>query len=632
MHIGGWLSDEGKAYLDLSLQVDTPEEAHELSRKYGQLAFYDVAKGDVVNVMTEADQLKWEQENNVGATRKAFHGRSRVGDVDGGGIGSGGNRNVRSHGGATGDRSGAATVDGQGESQCSVFSQFAAEFKRVVGELSKKYSPVNKSMAIDQVAKKITEFEGVIDVGRLGNRLIVNLGDWCGKSEQEEIDRMCAECGCEVQYEDECGHLEEVYPGCQLVKSFKDHEWKRFRWQVSQMNKEWREELHPRGDDGRFIDKLAMDEAAKDPAKASLLFARVTDDDNRQKLIDALKARGMDENAIKSAIAGIPQQPKPKRTLVVPERSPTDSVKVEDGRQVISQSKDWRDWNASAESIEGMDKATMKAALAKLELPPPLPNDPKMYFNMNKAHMVVDAHFLTSEKEFEQESAENAAKLMGLAAVGNAGKRDPIKVTMKNGVLTIVDGNATTNAAKANNCHVAVEIVPSDPSNWFKPEELKTKETPKPLSAQASYDEHAKAANENMDESEDSFRSVLDFGRGLSAAMSGQLLDYERSLEVAAQNDFDPIVVFGPIKTAESAERKVKAKYKGDYKQLGDVVRGSVIVDRLDKIGPTMAVLRREAEERGWKVAPGSGENKFENPTPAGYMDASLSLLAPNVR
>lgn len=75
VHIGGWLDDsDGKVYLDLSLRVDDEKTAHELSTKYGQLAFYDVKNGKVITTMTQEQQLQWEKENNVGAKRQASNG------------------------------------------------------------------------------------------------------------------------------------------------------------------------------------------------------------------------------------------------------------------------------------------------------------------------------------------------------------------------------------------------------------------------------------------------------------------------------------------------------------------------------------------------------------------------------
>ena len=48
------------------------------------------------------------------------------------------------------------------------------------------------------------------------------------------------------------------------------------------------------------------------------------------------------------------------------------------------------------------------------------PDEPSLYFNVEKATLVVDPDILTHEKSFEPESMANATVLMGLAAVGKA--------------------------------------------------------------------------------------------------------------------------------------------------------------------------------------------------------------------
>jgi hypothetical protein len=52
--------------------------------------------------------------------------------------------------------------------------------------------------------------------------------------------------------------------------------------------KSWDESLHPRGDDGKFINKGEINAAAKDPAKAAELRGRVTDPGERKKLNAAI--------------------------------------------------------------------------------------------------------------------------------------------------------------------------------------------------------------------------------------------------------------------------------------------------------------------------------------------------------
>ena len=165
----------------------------------------------------------------------------------------------------------------------------------------------------------------------------------------------------------------------------------------------------------------------------------------------------------------------------------------------------------------------------------------------------------------------------------------------------------------------------------FEEVKKKVKDIPPIRSAQKSYEEHFAAAKENMDESEDSFRAVLDLGQGLKEALSGEMPDFEGAIEDTADGEVEqPLVILGPIKTRDSATRKVFDKYNGDFSRLTDVVRGTVVVSRYEEIGPAVAALQKEAEDAGWTVENGSAENKFITPTPAGYRDVSLLLRAPN--
>ena len=60
----------------------------------------------------------------------------------------------------------------------------------------------------------------------------------------------------------------------------------------SDLAKWWRSDKHPRGDNGRFIDKLTVESAATDHVKAAALMIRCTGE-NRKGLVDAFKAAGM---------------------------------------------------------------------------------------------------------------------------------------------------------------------------------------------------------------------------------------------------------------------------------------------------------------------------------------------------
>jgi hypothetical protein len=59
----------------------------------------------------------------------------------------------------------------------------------------------------------------------------------------------------------------------------------------------WDESLHPRGDDGRFINKDEITAASKSPAKAAELRKKVTDPKERNKLEKVLTAEKVDRKA-----------------------------------------------------------------------------------------------------------------------------------------------------------------------------------------------------------------------------------------------------------------------------------------------------------------------------------------------
>lgn len=50
-HVGGWHDPEtGMAFMDISVVVKTPKEAHALSKKHDQIAYFDIKKGASVTV------------------------------------------------------------------------------------------------------------------------------------------------------------------------------------------------------------------------------------------------------------------------------------------------------------------------------------------------------------------------------------------------------------------------------------------------------------------------------------------------------------------------------------------------------------------------------------------------------
>lgn len=294
----------------------------------------------------------------------------------------------------------------------------------------------------------------------------------------------------------------------------------------------------------------------------------------------------------------------------------------------VLQSKPWQDYAAKIPDLSEMSKEDLKKTIAELPEPPgPLPNNPELYFNTQDADMVIDSEAVNlSDLPGNPPGAE---KLMAAAALGKLPKRAPVDGAMRDGKIAILDGKSTATVANKNGMHIAVKLVENDPEQWFaQKEKMLVKQ--KFNSSQRSYDEHAQAAKENMDGSDDSFQAVLDLGKGLSRAIGAQVPTYAQALELAQNGHQKPMVLVGPIKTAESAARKVGAKYNGDYSRLTDVIRATVLVPKYHQVGPAMSAMKAELEQHGWSIVEGSGENKFVTPTSAGYRDVSMLIKSPN--
>jgi hypothetical protein len=89
----------------------------------------------------------------------------------------------------------------------------------------------------------------------------------------------------------------------------------------------------------------------------------------------------------------------------------------------------------------------------------------------------------------------------------------------------------------------------------------------------------------------------------------------------------EPGIVYGlgPPKDRVSAERKVNDKYAGDWSKLGDAVRASIGFDSVDQLRDGIDKLKAA----GLKLAT-KPDNKFVNPTDAGYRDMNLNFEMPN--
>lgn len=82
LHVGAWWnskefgnsSGDERVYLDMSIVVDSMEEARSLARSHGQLGMYDLSKGETIQTMTADERSQWEREN-AKVTKSAAVGR-----------------------------------------------------------------------------------------------------------------------------------------------------------------------------------------------------------------------------------------------------------------------------------------------------------------------------------------------------------------------------------------------------------------------------------------------------------------------------------------------------------------------------------------------------------------------------
>jgi len=190
------------------------------------------------------------------------------------------------------------------------------------------------------------------------------------------------------------------------------------------------------------------------------------------------------------------------------------------------------------------------------------------------------------------------------------------------------DKGETTDAVKE--VPEAATEAATEASTIHFPAELMFKAGHTSHSEQDNWDDHVAAAEENMDKSEDSFQAVLDLEKGLSEVIEADVLPFDKAVERAGKNDPRSMILIAPIKGHERAAAKVRDKYGGDWSRLNDSVRATVSVASVDDIPEVMHSVQNELEERGWKIAPHSVEDKFKNPTPVGYRDVKLLAVAPN--
>jgi hypothetical protein len=137
----------------------------------------------------------------------------------------------------------------------------------------------------------------------------------------------------------------------------------------------------------------------------------------------------------------------------------------------------------------------------------------------------------------------------------------------------------------------------------------------------------------------DGYRSVLNMGKGVSARLDADVVTPEAGGLTAAIQKMDPDkinIVLAPPKGQERARQKVDTKYGGDWSRLNDIVRGTIVLPKIDDLGRTVQAVREEADKRGWKVSAIEnrmvaipGQANSPGPTPSGYRDFTLKLQSP---
>jgi len=106
----------------------------------------------------------------------------------------------------------------------------------------------------------------------------------------------------------------------------------------------------------------------------------------------------------------------------------------------------------------------------------------------------------------------------------------------------------------------------------------------------------------------------------------------------AALEGDKPAIITAPLKAKDArATEKVADKYKGDWAQLKDIVRGTVAVPSQADLAGALQSIQREVEAAGWRVV--GIENRYSldagsavntGATSFGYRDVSMHLVSPD--
>jgi hypothetical protein len=130
------------------------------------------------------------------------------------------------------------------------------------------------------------------------------------------------------------------------------------------------------------------------------------------------------------------------------------------------------------------------------------------------------------------------------------------------------------------------------------------------------FEQAAKAHEQQLD--------LLNRSKGLDKMIHAKVFRADKG----EKPDYDtpgPLIIIGPMKKQERSKEKVDADYKGDWSRLGDIVRGSVVLDSMDQLEDAVAALRKA----GIKLAK-PPKDRFAKPTEAGYRDMLVNVEYPN--
>lgn len=305
----------------------------------------------------------------------------------------------------------------------------------------------------------------------------------------------------------------------------------------------------------------------------------------------------------------------------------------------------------AAQPAAPMSKEEAKRIMASIPNPASLPEGHHLYFTMPEGAKVVPLEKIRNLRA-RPEGIENAARFMEGARQGVLPKRGPIKVTEEpDGTYTVADGNSTfANARKNGWSSIPVQVVGKD---FLEAEKAKTlaKETKKAREKLASSvlftpEEMALPKSKNAPPAmwkspeqlyqtapglKSAYDDILDEGKGLEKAIGAravQLTDaagFTRALDEMKTTP-EPYIIMAGVKGKDRAAEKVRDDYGGDWSQIKDAVRASVVVGTANEIPGTIASLRQELESQGWSLWQ-QPKNRYEED--AGYKDINLIARSP---